>query len=421
MGIELKELAKSIYRGYPLTATGTLLFAAAIYLLGLWKGSGNAYAFIFGASALAVLILLVSDGYIQKFRFRHATPVLDSSHSVFARLKGQVQAVHLGDQKCHYFYRFHFVIRGPFSVGRDSSFSFRAEGASPDGSLILVPLNFPYSGRGIFKGSLLLRDVFGLVRFFLGEDERVEITVEAPLFPEKAPVHFQPASSMESSRKMQTSEEEKYYMREYIPGDRLKDINWKSSIRIQELITRISPISPEQSHLLHLDFRAFNDQGMDSPEAILHLNYLKSWFISFVRVVHRDHPEYRFRVRTPAGSALLESDEDLDRFSRELAALQYFLPGQEAGDVDAPRTGERFIFTTGFDNRLNSFLQEHSAERLNIFGTVRGPGREVRFLPDWDLSCFPGFWIFRRHKAAQSLSAPSGGNLVEEKLRLRLV
>ncbi|MEQ8350926.1 MAG: DUF58 domain-containing protein [Leptospiraceae bacterium] len=417
----MKELAKSIYRGYPLTATGTLLLLTSLYLLGVWHGSQNAYAFVFGITALFVLIFLISDGYIQKFRFRHATPVMDSGHSIFARLNGQVQAVHLGDQKCHYFYRFHFLIRGPFSVGRHASFSFRSEGSSPDGSLILVPLNFPYSGRGVFKGTLMLRDVFGLVRFRLGEDERVEITVEAPLFPEKTPVHFQPASSMESSRKMQTSEEEKYYMREYIPGDRLKDINWKSSIRIQELITRISPISPEQSHLLHLDFRAFNDDGMDSPEAILHLNYLKSWFLSFVRVVHRDHPEYNFRIRTPAGSTMLETGEDLDRFSRELAALQYFLPGQEAGDSDSPRTGERFIFTTAYDTRLGSFMQEHSAEKLSVFGTVRGPGREVRFLPDWDLSCFPGFWMFRRQKAPGTLPAPAGGNLVEEKLRLRLV
>ena len=417
----MKQLAKSIYRGYPLTATGTLLLVASTYLLGVAGGTGNLYAFIFSVTGFLALIFLVADGYIQKFRFRHATPVLDTHHSVFARLSGQAQAVHLGDQKCHYFYRFHFLIRGPFAAGRHANFSFRAEGSSPDGSLILVPLNFPYSGRGSFQGSLLLRDVFGLVRFYLGEDETVDITVEAPLFPEKTPVHFRAASSMESSRKMLTSEEEKYYMREYIPGDRLKDINWKSSIRIQELVTKISPISPEQSHLLHLDFRAFNDDGMDAPEAILHLNYLKSWFLSFLRVVHRDHPDYRFRVRTPLGSQILETGDDLDRFSRELALLQYFLPGQETGDPDAPRTGERFVFTTAYDSRLNSFVQEHSAERLNIFGTVRGPGREVRFLPDWDLSCLPGFWMFRRQKAAATLPAPAGGNLVEEKLRLRLV
>lgn len=417
----MKELAKTIYRGYPLTATGTLVLAICFYLLGVSKGTGNMYAFIFSATGFLVLVFLVTDGYIQRFRFRHATPVLDSGHSLYARLSGQVQAVHLGDQQCHYFYRFHFVIRGPFRVGRNSNFHFRAEGASSDGSQILVPMNFPYCGRGRLKGSLLLRDVFGLVRFFLGPDEVVDITVEAPLFPERAPVHFQPASTMESSRKLQTAEEEKYYMREYIPGDRLKDINWKSSVRIQELVTRISPISPEQSHLLHVDFRAFHDEGMDAPEAILHLNYLKSWFLSFLQVVHRDHPDYRFRVRTPSGAQLLETGEDLDRFSRELASLEYFISGQEVGDPDAPRTGERFIFTTAYDTRLSSFLQEHSSERLHVFATVRGKEREVRFVPDWDLSCLPGPWMFRRSKAPLTVPSPAGGNLVEEKLRLRLV
>ncbi|MCB1171362.1 MAG: DUF58 domain-containing protein [Leptospiraceae bacterium] len=417
----MKELAKSIYRGYPLTATGTLLFIVSVYLLGMAFGTENLYALVFAVAAFLVLLFLIVDGFIQKFRFRNLTPVIDSGHPLFARLNGQVRAVHLGDQRCHYFYRFHFRIHGKFKAGRYAYFRYSGEGSSPDGSLILVPMNFPYCGYGRLKGSLLLRDVFGLVRFYLGQDELVETTIEAPLFPEKAPVHFQPASSMESSKKLQTSEEEKYYMREYIPGDRLKDINWKSSIRIQELITKISPISPEQSHLLHLDFRAFCDHFGDSPEAILHLNYLKSWFLSFIHVVHRDHPEYRFRVRTPAGIHLLETGDDIDRFSHTLASLNYVIPGQEATDPDAPRTGERFLFTTSYDSRIASFYQEHSAERLHVFGTVRGKDREVRFLPDWDLSCIPGAWITRRHKAPARLAAPQGGNLVEEKLRLRLV
>jgi uncharacterized protein (DUF58 family) len=65
------------------------------------------------------------------------------------------------------------------------------------------------------------------------------------LFPEKTQIHILPATTQESLRNIQTSDQEKYFMREYIPGDRLKDINWKSSIKLNELITRISPSSPE--------------------------------------------------------------------------------------------------------------------------------------------------------------------------------
>ncbi|MCB1304558.1 MAG: DUF58 domain-containing protein [Leptospiraceae bacterium] len=417
----MKQIWRTISRAYPLTATGTLLFAVVIYLTGVAAGTRNLYAALFAAGGFLTLLGLLLDAYIQSFRFRHLTPVIDTGKSVFARLTGQVQAVHLGDQRCHYFFRFHFVIRGPFEAGRSAKFYFRGEGASPDGSLILVPLNFPYCGKGRFAGSLLLRDVFGLVRLYLGSDEVVDIAVQAPLFPEKAPVHFQPASSMESSRKMHTSEDEKYYMREYIAGDRLKDINWKASVRIQELITRISPVSPEQSHLLHVDFRCFHDAPMDGPESILHLNYLKSWFLSFISVVHRDHPEYRFRVRTPREIQILESSEDIDRFALELATLQNVMPGQEVGDPDAPKSGERFIFTTSYDRRLGAYLQEHAAERVHIFGTTSGRDREVRFIPDWDLSCIPGPWMTRRQKAPPRLAAAGGGNLVEERLRLRLI
>ena len=41
----------------------------------------------------------------------------------------------------------------------------------------------------------------------------------------------------DTTQRAQTADEEKYFMREYMPGDRMKDINWKASSRLDQLNT----------------------------------------------------------------------------------------------------------------------------------------------------------------------------------------
>ena len=87
-------------------------------------------------------------------------------------------------------------------------------------------------------------------------------------------------------------------MREYVPGDRMKDINWKATSRLGELITRISPLTQEQTQLLHVVLRRYRRRGGETMTALLHLDFVKSWLLTFLRVVKQQHPEFTFLVDT---------------------------------------------------------------------------------------------------------------------------
>lgn len=413
----LKRFSEKVADIWPLTQTGNLLLAASIYFLGVWGGSGNLYAFSFAFLSFLVLFILVADGRFQAYTHRNTVASAESSRAVFARLAGQSLTVHAGDSKVHLFYRFHYVLRGKQRAGRDAVFYVRTEGVSADGR-IQTDLDFPYSGPADLQGKLYIKDIFGLTRSAIGEKQSHRILVQAPFFPEKPPVRFDSASSMETSRLQVSADEEKYYMREYIPGDRIKDINWKASIRLDELITRISPQAPEESHLISVEVRPYSSAKKDGPVEILHLNYLKSWVLSFIRAVQRDHPNYRFHVETGHEVLMIESPEDTDHLAAVLASLTYRSEQQRTEEIVSQ---EHFVFTTQFDPGLAGYTARHKHLRMHIFRTAGGSKnvRTVRFIPDWKLTCLPGLWMFRRKPRTGPGPQIERGNLLDENLKLR--
>ncbi|EHQ05500.1 DUF58 domain-containing protein [Leptonema illini] len=404
-------------RMYPLTATGTLLFIASLLLFGVFYGTGSFYPLAFSLVSFWSLFWLFILGQVQRLRSAKIPAIVEAGRPLFARLEGQAIPVSLGARRpAFYFFRYHYRLKGRLMAGRQCHLSLYAEGASREAGVITVPLRLPFCGPVRASGSLMLRDVFGLTRVLLTDPEEIQLTFLPPLFPDRAPVKFDPSSSQESTRKLQVTEEEKYYMREYIPGDRLKDINWKTSIRIDELITRISPKSPEESHLIHVDIRAFHSERKDGPEAILQLNFMKSWALSFLRAVHAAHPGYRFQVTMGLESHLLESEEDLVAFSRRLAVCEY---QAEAGNfADPTAVQERFVFSTAFDKGLGNYLRRHPSS-VQLFRTMKGRDRRVGLFPSPDLSALPGLWIFRRERPERASLTPQRGKLVEERLSLR--
>lgn len=413
----MREFWRLLDRIYPLTTTGTILLIVSLVMLGIGGGTGSLYAIAFFVSSFLALLVLVILGRLQALRSRDVPCVVEVGRPIFARLEGQDLMVGTGRSPAYLFYRYHYRLRGRLRAGRNADLSVYAEGASREGGMISVSLRFPFCGPARLKGSLLLRDVFGLSRVVLTPPEDVSLTILPPLFPDRSPIRFEPSASQESSRKVQTADEEKYYMREYIPGDRLKDINWKSSLRIDELITKISPKSPETTHLVHVDIRPFHGNSVDGPEALLHLNYMKSWALSFLRAVKQNHPEYRFQVQSGAEVHLLDDDDDLQQFARRLAVTEYM--SESASFVDPAAATERFVFSTAFDTGLGAYLRRHPSS-IYLFCTSKGKGRTVSFMPSPDLMAIPGLWVFRRERPARSAPSPAHGKLVEERLALRL-
>lgn len=413
----MRSFFRWLDRIYPLTATGTILFFVSLLLFGVWYGTKSFYPLAFSLVSFWSIFWLITIGVIQRLRSAKIPPTIETGRPVFARLNDQNVSVQLGARRSAFlFYRYHYRLKGKLKAGREAYFSVYSEGSSKEGISIQVPLYLPFCGMANFEGSLLLRDVFGLTRLLLSNIEPIQIVILPPFFPEKAPLKFDPSSAQESSRRIQTSEDEKYYMREYIPGDRLKDINWKTSFRIDELITRISPKSLEESRLVYIDIRPFHFSNNDGPVAILHLNYLKSWALSFLRSVMLKYPNYHFSVSIGAENHLIENEQDLDMLTRRLSVIEY----QAEIEMPVDTIAERFVFTTMFDRGLSSYLRTHVSS-VQLFRTVKGKGRSVPLIPSADLSVLPGLWIFRNQKVDSSEKqsiGPTHGRLVEEKLSL---
>lgn len=384
----------------------------------------NGYALVISAVSFLLLIFLVATGVIQAYRLRLATLIWNASNPPVARMES-IQRIDASEITVFYFFRIHFVIRGRFIAGNGSVFRYRAERSISGGDGADLNMYFPVSGTLDVRGGLVVRDVFGLIRISAGGEEKRYVPVLPPVFPDRPTGNLALMTSFESSRKQQSSDEEKYYMREYMPGDRMKDINWKASFRISELITRISPMSPEQSKLITIEFRNYSYLKYDSLESIIHLNFLKSWLISFLYAMKNAYPEYRFRVITSEGHTLLEDKNDIDRFTRTLAGLFYCDPARSFGDDDNASV-ERYVFSTPYDRNLSGYLDSYTGMRFHIFRTsfrsAGGKTRRIRFFENPGPELLPGIWIFRFPGRRDERPATTGHGrvMIEEAIRTTL-
>lgn len=417
---------------FPLTLPGCALFAVSFYLLGTSFGPPpNPFALWFALIGFVALIGLALWGRLHAFRLRHLHVNWDATKNLVGRLPKTRQNFNVDGGRAPLFFRLHYALRGSLAAGRAARLPVRVEGVAverrdrPDTGDIEAPLWLPCCGDLHLGGRLVLRDVFGLTRHRIGPEEFRDLLVLPPIFPEKTPIKFHTMFSEEASRRRQISEEEKYYMREYIPGDRLKDINWKASQRVKELITRISPHALEESKLLHVEFRNFREGERDSVEALMHLNFLKSWMLSFMQSIKRDHPEFLFLVSAGQGSALLETEDDILRYARTLSPLG-FVSQREAAEPDPDPNQEKFIFSTMYDVGLLARINSHPGVRYNIFRTVAGRGKglkTLRFFRSELGSAGPASWVLRPDRAPRLREfspAAGGGMYVEQKLRVKL-
>jgi hypothetical protein len=445
-------------RYYPLTGAGTVLAAAAFYLAGRGLAQANPYAVFLALLAAVVLGLLVLAGRLQAAALARRQFHWDCSAPLAARRPGTEQSIHGPDVRLLPFYRLQFRFAGRLDVGRGAGLrvvrqvSFSASGVHP------LPLNLPLCGELSARGRFCVRDVFGLTRARFGEEpERTLTVLPAWLAPDVPPL-VEPAGGFEEKSQRRSSEEEKYFMREYQPGDRFRDINWKVSSRLQELITRISPVTQEKTRLLSVELRNYRSGARETLESVLHLDYLKSWLLAFLRGLKKANERLQFRVRSGAGSELLATEEDIERFAGVLATL-HFQSDPGAG-AEEPPAGELFIFSTPFDRALGAYLAARPLAQAHVFRTVhararpapaaalpveqaqadaahaggngqRPPGRTAAgkaaggtplartlFPPGGDLSdaFLPGAWIFRRERGPAVPALPQAAGLEEAAL-----
>lgn len=407
---------------YPFTFSGSLLLFFVVLLSGFAYASNNLYALVLAMLGLCVLSFLLFLGRFQALRFGIVDIVWRPAGNLVSRFAHSGFEVSIGDNFVFYFFRLHFNVIGKLVVGRDTAMYVQTDGVATRAGLIDIPFYTPLCGLADLQGRLIICDVFGLTRTRIAPIVERQFTVSPPVFPNRENIVFKNSASMDSKRRMLNAEEEKYYMREYIPGDRLKDINWKASIRVNELITKIAPRSPEESRLIHVELRHFTAQKKDTATAIVHLNYLKSWLLSFLWKIQKEHPQNSFQVFTSDDIFLLENEDDLNDFSKKLGKIQ-FVQSHSFEHAISPSM-EKFIFTTMFDPGLALSLSGHRNITCHVFRTRSGNGknsRKIRLLPFEQGSLpLPGWWIVRKQDMKINSPSLQVGRFIDERLKVSL-
>ncbi len=391
---------------WPLSAAGSLLVALLIPLIVQGLGARNPYALAIGLFGLLTLLLLSIAGRIQA-NARADLPVQwDSTRPVYARSGACEQRIECARAPMAPFFRMHADLRGSLRVGERARLGVVEEISSRDGSTLPLQLEFPVSGLLELTARLAVKDLFGLTRSRFGADHARSMVVQPAPFPDIKPTPLRAIQGEEETSRHTQSDEERYFMREYAPGDRFRDINWKSSSRLQELVTRISPVTQEKTQVVQVEFRHYIGGSRDSLDTVVHLDFLKSWLLTFLRRQKRDNPKYAFRVLTGRGVFELDSEDDIERFGQDLALIRgQGDPGSDAGRDDG---GEVFVFSTPFDRYLPQALSFYRKAQVWLCRTVTPEGRDgakdavqVPF-GAWVLGgrspLFPGPWVLLRRR-----------------------
>lgn len=351
---------------YPFTLPGTALVVVAGALFVHGYRAENDYALLLSLVGIGAAVGAAVLSRLQAARFQHEPVEWISSKPLYAGARGNTQTVRTGAAAPWLFFRVHFAAGGWAAVGRDASLYLRTSSAG-SGEDLTLPITLPFSGNWKAAGRFTVRDVFGLSRARFAERFERRLLIQPGLFPESPIKQVNIFGGAEQTSSQKSAELERYYMRDYIPGDRVRDINWKASSRLSQLVTKVSPHTEQQTYTIPIEFRHFRRSENDTVQSLAHLERLKSWLLAFIRKMREEHPNFHFRVKTLSAETVVEADEEVEKLSRELATV-WFQRGDREFGFD-PTLDEVYLFSTPYDDGLAHAVARYGQAKVHLFRT----------------------------------------------------
>ena len=358
------------------TPIGAALLVLALVILARSLYARNSYEMLISCVVLLIMLILGLAGWRRARKLTLLEPGWKPPFPMTANAGEETLITGLGSP-LPFFFRLHFVVRGKFSPNSGAACPMFAETSVSRGEeTARLEMDFPMSGIFQGRGCCKLRDIFGLYSFPCGITLQRTINVRsAPCFGKKTPINAQ--SGAEDRKTKTSTNEERFYMREYTPGDRLRDINWKSSDKIDALITRISPDNQEKVSRIEIYFRNYGPE-MPSLEALWLLDRAKARLSYFLRSLMDENSSFIFSIHFAVNSGAnsdweVEDSEDLEDFLEVLAGLS-FVPPKNEGIVSAG-TGDMYVFSTACDKGLPGFLLASHPRPVSLF--IVQPKRQI--------------------------------------------
>ena len=307
-----------ILKKYPFTLPGTAALAAVLFILG--KGYAvSDYQSIFTASVFFFLFLILFTAAVYfSNRFRLNEISLKSKGEISSSEKDRNLQSIVFEEAPPLFFRYSSVIKGKFYAGDKSFYYYRRYNSDRNG---LIEFSFNFYSPGLFEAvyEYYLEDIFGLFRIKCGDAAKNPIKV-IPGLPGTAFKNSRDKmSSLVKNKKPDENDFEKILMREYIRGDRSRDINWKASSKSNTLYTRIAPGNDNEIKKINFVYCADPDLfHKNIYTGFLVFRYFREYFRYFINDLYSIE-NYKFSVFINSRKISAEDKNGLDTVYRELA------------------------------------------------------------------------------------------------------
>ncbi|MCL2809339.1 MAG: DUF58 domain-containing protein [Treponema sp.] len=362
-----------------ITPLGAVVLFVSLIMLIRSLLSRNSYEIVISSTALLLLLVIAVIGIWKTKKFK----TLESNWKTPSPLTAcnDEQTIVTGlNVSVPLFFRLHYYLQGHFYPDGLAAENKNRCIVSLETSVIRretsaqIPLEFPMAGVFHGEGFCKLRDIFGFFSFPCGQTQHRTVNVRsAPCFGKKTQINAQ--TGAEDKRNKPAADIERYYMREYTPGDRYRDINWKSSEKIDSLITRISTDNQEKVSRIEVHFRNFasfdsenkkrKETSLVSLESLWLLDRAKARLTYFIRSLLEQNSSFIFDVRSANGSWEISNMDELELFLDALAGISFFPPQYET--AIKPGAGDLYIFSTARDKTLPAFITACNPRPVTLF------------------------------------------------------
>jgi len=412
-----RQFSAVLRRFIVFTPVGAGIFFVALFILMRSLVNRNSYEIVLSCGILLLLLILGIAGFWKSLKLKSMEFGWKPPFPIVAGSGGKSMITGF-EEKLPLFFRMHFIVNGRFYPSGNNARDLVKESFFGSGCFMSAEtsvskgetaaellMDFPMSGVFNGNGFCRLKDIFGFFSFPCGLSVNRTLKVRSsPCFGKN--YHINAQSGAEDKRNKTSSDEERYYMREYTPGDRFRDINWKSSDKIETLITRISPDNQEKVSRIEIFFRNYGKAEKPSLESLWLLDRAKARLTHFLRSLMEQHQsKFIFRVSSAVdlrGNNCIweiENEHDLDVFLEDLAALSFVSPHNE---ITVPQgTSDMYIFSTACDIVLPVFISMCSPRPVSLFLVQPSLNNknetETLFKKDFLINGFVPFprWLFK--------------------------
>jgi hypothetical protein len=361
----------------PFTLSGAVLLLGSLVLVSLSIPNKNVYGITLGTFGVFFLVILTLLIVLQK-PTRAAGEI---QWHLRNKLRSGMENIGLelgwSGSKAWALFRLKYDITGSVRTRKGPILHFGLRGMLSPDRPSTVPLASPFSGEVDLTARVFLTDIFGLIKTPLRDKVKRSLTI----LPTPIGLGLEPqkilADGEESQNKFKEADEERYLMREYVAGDRVRDINWKSSFRGGQWFTRISPERKNRSLTIHLVLGL--GTGKRDFRSLVHLEILKAWVVGFLTAIFRQEEVQKVIVHHGENSWVLQETGDAETFFYTLATLE---AGEDPKAVPED-ANPILLFNTLYDH-THLFLHRERPDRKILRWRVGGQAdRGIQSVPFW--------------------------------------